>query len=351
MPRPHSRVHTAAALLFCCALLAPPLGAFAEGRSEPPPPEPPPEEVPAEPGESPPEEPEIKEEKGLVLPKRLGEYVPEEDRPELVLKVSTDAACAVLIDGKPVAELEAGEEKEVTVKTGKHRLRAVSAEDPAAVWVRDLDLEEGDTPTVTVKMARALLKLRRTERREAVYVSPHTGFMWARRDNGRNIRWRRAGDYCGELRLAGFDDWRLPTLEELDTLTALWSQALYKVLGPVQLSACCPWSSQAESETRAWSVDFRSRKPSLAHVDYSSGLRALCMRVPLPGEESGGGGESDEEGTPEAGEVEDEDGDGNAGSDGSEPASDAGLPAVEEGGDGTGLEAPGRTPSTAGSAS
>lgn len=48
------------------------------------------------------------------------------------------------------------------------------------------------------------------------WVDPATGLMWAGKDNGRSVNWREATKYCRELRLGGYTDWRLGTIEELE---------------------------------------------------------------------------------------------------------------------------------------
>lgn len=47
------------------------------------------------------------------------------------------------------------------------------------------------------------------------WVDPATGLMWAGKDNGRNVNWGEAKKYCRDLRLGGYADWRLATIEEL----------------------------------------------------------------------------------------------------------------------------------------
>jgi hypothetical protein len=39
--------------------------------------------------------------------------------------------------------------------------------------------------------------------------------MWTKKDNGSDVNWNQASDYCSNLQLAGYSDWRLPTIEEL----------------------------------------------------------------------------------------------------------------------------------------
>lgn len=48
-----------------------------------------------------------------------------------------------------------------------------------------------------------------------VWTDPSTGLMWAGRDNGKDVSWKNAGKYCRDLRLAGYADWRLASLGEL----------------------------------------------------------------------------------------------------------------------------------------
>ncbi len=47
------------------------------------------------------------------------------------------------------------------------------------------------------------------------WIDPSTGLMWAGKDNGKNVNWRKAVKYCRDLRLAEYSDWRLATIDEL----------------------------------------------------------------------------------------------------------------------------------------
>jgi hypothetical protein len=49
-------------------------------------------------------------------------------------------------------------------------------------------------------------------------VDARTSLMWAARDNGRNINWRDAKDYCDNYRGGGYTGWRMPTRDELERL-------------------------------------------------------------------------------------------------------------------------------------
>lgn len=47
------------------------------------------------------------------------------------------------------------------------------------------------------------------------WTDPATGQMWTARDNGRDVNWNEATNYCANLNLGGYSNWRLPRIEEL----------------------------------------------------------------------------------------------------------------------------------------
>ena len=88
------------------------------------------------------------------------------------------------------------------------------------------------------------------------WVDPSTGLMWAGRDNGKAVTWGQAVKYCRDLRLAGYSDWRLATIDELEGLidknayapqrvanvTYLHFNKGLKVNGGLVLTAADQWS-------------------------------------------------------------------------------------------------------------
>jgi len=48
------------------------------------------------------------------------------------------------------------------------------------------------------------------------WTDPSTGLMWAGTDNGKDVNWKNAVKYCRDLRLAGYSDWKLASLGELE---------------------------------------------------------------------------------------------------------------------------------------
>lgn len=47
------------------------------------------------------------------------------------------------------------------------------------------------------------------------WIDPSTGLMWAGKDNGKDVNWKKAMKYCRDLRLADYSDWRLASIGEL----------------------------------------------------------------------------------------------------------------------------------------
>lgn len=53
---------------------------------------------------------------------------------------------------------------------------------------------------------------------KGVFLDPDTLLMWTMKDNGRHVDWNEANDLASQHREGGYSDWRLPTVEELESL-------------------------------------------------------------------------------------------------------------------------------------
>jgi Protein of unknown function (DUF1566) len=202
---------------------------------------------------------------GLQLPKRLELLTPDSQQPMVTLRFSTDADCVVSVGGVDLATLVAGERKDLDVLGGERRIRARSVKQPLAVWEKVMTVREGSEREVQIKMVKSLHDFERQQRQTDTYRDTKHLLMWTRRDNGTDVRFKQAVEYCANLRLAGYEDWRVPTLEELESIRSLWSGGTFKVAGPISLSACCPWSADRQGEEEAWNYNFRHRRPFLGH--------------------------------------------------------------------------------------
>lgn len=83
------------------------------------------------------------------------------------------------------------------------------------------------------------------------------------------------------LKLAGFKDWILPSIDQLQGLVARAdSRATYRVKGPLKLTGWQWSSTPGKQDGEGWALDFGDGgRASVAAGD--SGLnRALCVRNP-----------------------------------------------------------------------
>ena len=128
------------------------------------------------------------------------------------------------------------------------------------------------------------------------WVDQSTGLMWAGKDNfGRDRSWRQATQYCRDLQLAGYADWRLPEIRELEGIYDRSAKALglagkrndrpqhFSVKGDIFLTGR-PWSANRMLDDRgrpggfALGFDFVNGGRHDGELWFHTGLRALCVR-------------------------------------------------------------------------
>lgn len=111
------------------------------------------------------------------------------------------------------------------------------------------------------------------------WTDPATRLAWALADNSSGISLSQAKRYCTEFAAGGFHDWRLPAIDELQTLFGGPANENGRhTKGPIKITGW-EWSSTTgEQEGEAWVLDFADGgRASVAAGD--SGLnRALCVR-------------------------------------------------------------------------
>jgi hypothetical protein len=131
------------------------------------------------------------------------------------------------------------------------------------------------------------------------WVDPSTSLMWAGKDNGRDASWQKATKYCRNMRLAGYSDWRLATIDELQPLYDRSAEAPGRagdskggkprdfpshVKGNLFLTGSQWSSSRDRLDDRghpaggAWFFNFDDGERDSDYTSYSTGKRALCVR-------------------------------------------------------------------------
>ena len=121
------------------------------------------------------------------------------------------------------------------------------------------------------------------------WMDPSTGLMWAAKDNGRDVNWRRALKYCLDLRVAGYADWRLPTIGELRSIYDPLAKGRarspsYAMKGDLLLTGQATWSAtrrlDADGRPNGFALffDFINEREDSEEQYFRAGKRALCVR-------------------------------------------------------------------------
>ena len=89
-----------------------------------------------------------------------------------------------------------------------------------------------------------------------VWTDVSTGLMWQNPPSFKYYKWNAAEFYCGALSLAGFSDWRLPSITELRTIIrdcpwTEWDSGTNCAVGDGCLSKSC-----YDSESCRWCPDY-----------------------------------------------------------------------------------------------
>ena len=113
--------------------------------------------------------------------------------------------------------------------------------------------------------------------------------QWMLTSSGDDLPWAEAESYCEDLTLDGFDDWRLPTLTELEALHDPTADG--GIAEPFELDTCCIWSTTSLADLPAdtggepggppsmyyWGFLFEAGTPYYSLQRFADG-RALCVR-------------------------------------------------------------------------
>lgn len=117
-------------------------------------------------------------------------------------------------------------------------------------------------------------KLTRFEIKKDTVLDKNTTLMWAGSDNKHNMTYREAQDYCQSYDGGGFDDWRMPTVSELQGLIDAEVEGKGEIL---TLSSSMVWASETDDSKAAF-CSFKSQRCSWMEQVISISLRALPVR-------------------------------------------------------------------------
>jgi hypothetical protein len=116
----------------------------------------------------------------------------------------------------------------------------------------------------------------------STWSDPATGLMWAKESNSSNVTWNQAKDYCANLDLGGYSNWRLATIQELSGIyDETQSVGGCHVKGEIRFQGLCwSWSSSPGIDSgEIWGFGFLSGEESSIPSDGSRyNTRVLCVR-------------------------------------------------------------------------
>ena len=130
------------------------------------------------------------------------------------------------------------------------------------------------------------------EKTAPTWTDPQTKLIWARRDNGKDVNREGAIAYCQSLDLAGHRDWRLPAIDEVQTLfdpaisiAGVWGlgsrtarPVYWHVKGNVYLTGGTSASDLTFDGLQEQSYDCSYGRRNFDPPDFHWDHRALCVR-------------------------------------------------------------------------
>jgi len=112
-----------------------------------------------------------------------------------------------------------------------------------------------------------------------------TNLMWAKYDNQGDITWHDAKKYCENIILSKYEDWRMPTIKELETLYDPSEKGYkttcgnwIKVNPAIQLSCGWVWANNALAIT-AYAYNFTRGYQYTDRMVHKRHFRALPVRT------------------------------------------------------------------------
>ena len=115
---------------------------------------------------------------------------------------------------------------------------------------------------------------------DVVFTDSTTGFMWQKIDISNT--WQYALGYCDDLTYAGYSDWRLPNLNELESLLNDNSTEPYSDFPNVGVSDYWSSSTFLDNLGMVWVIHLKNRLVEVVNKPNTRIRKILCVRSDLP---------------------------------------------------------------------
>ena len=123
------------------------------------------------------------------------------------------------------------------------------------------------------------------DNKDGTVTDTKTNLMWAKYDNQGDITWHDAKKYCEHIILSKYEDWRMPTIKELETLYDPTVKGYKTVCGnwvkvdpAIQLSCGWVWAKDALTIT-AYAYNFTRGYRYTDRMVHKRNFRALPVRT------------------------------------------------------------------------
>ena len=96
-----------------------------------------------------------------------------------------------------------------------------------------------------------------------VWKDDATGLAWATKDNGNAVTPAGGAIYCDSLTTGGLSTWRLPTIDEVETVFDKSDKKQYRTKGTIELSDACVLTSSTNPMGETWTFCFNTGSRNL----------------------------------------------------------------------------------------
>lgn len=191
------------------------------------------------------------------------------------IMVRSTARCLVTIDDQHKVLLDPGTSQTFFLPPGEYNVVAKDVESRQVLWRKIVTLESGRVKIVSIDLPNE----------NPPYSGPvfnaKNNLDWTRKDNLKDVPWEAARTYCSSLTLGERTDWRLPTIDELESLCQEHFNDPEYRSSAIEPSSLFLWTSSTTNDGKVISLFLgpdcgrMTRSPSALR-------RAVCVRHQTP---------------------------------------------------------------------